>query len=83
MGLDTYPEDHDDDTLLPLEQSQNKTKPLTVQEFIKEYDLPIDVADKLIAYQSSVLTNYRDSVSQFLDQLDRTTKLNPISTVEV
>ena len=74
--LDTYPEDSDDN-LSPLEQSERDTQPLTTQELIKEYDISAEVADKLIDYQSSLLANYRDSISELLSQVDRYNEIRP------
>ena len=74
--LDTYPKDSDDN-LSPLEQSERDTQPLTTQELIKEYDISAEVADKLIDYQSSLLANYRDSISELLSQVDRYNELRP------
>lgn len=74
--LDTYPKDSDDN-LSPLEQSERDTQPLTTQELIKEYDISAEVADKLIDYQSSLLANYRDSISELLSQVDRYNEIRP------
>ena len=74
--LDTYPKDSDDN-LSPFEQSERDTQPLTTQELIKEYDISAEVADKLIDYQSSLLANYRDSISELLSQVDRYNEIRP------
>ena len=76
-GLDTYPENYDDTSLLPLGQLKRDAKPLTAHELIEEYNISAEVANKLIVFQSILLANYRNSVSEFLSQVDRYNEIKP------
>ncbi len=70
LGLDDLPED-EYSSLGSLRPAQRDVRPLTVSDLVKEYSVSIEVAEKLIAYQSNLLDSYKSTVSEFLSKAGR------------
>lgn len=51
--------------------------PLTKRELVDDHDVTPEVADKLLAYQSGVINNYRTTIIELLGRIDRYNDLRP------
>lgn len=76
LGLDDLPED-EYSSLGSLRPTQRDVGPLTVSDLVKEYSVSIEVAEKLIAYQSNLLDSYKSTVSEFLSKAGRYNEVKP------